>query len=195
MLLCHRESCGFIWAIRIFGRLCRRRSSRRSWGPPPHEHTHARMQSPRVQDLPLEGARLSEAPFKGITTHGSGWPGLFLLRPEDGDEYGIDLLSLHYEQAYHSGRTLRFRFALADVEFFYNRAGSGAWNHEGTGPWILESQVAERWFVRRRRVWVSRVRRPWLGKAVRSRLTDETRRGWSGQWRKLSPPPACGLHR
>jgi len=50
-------------------------------GPTPQAHTHARMQSPRAQELFADWARLAEAPFKGITTDGQVRKGLFSLQP------------------------------------------------------------------------------------------------------------------
>jgi len=52
-------------------------------GSTPREHAHARMQSPRAQELFGTWAKLAAAPFTGITTNGHVEPNLFTLRPEE----------------------------------------------------------------------------------------------------------------
>jgi hypothetical protein len=52
-------------------------------GATPREHTHARLQSPRAQELFGGWAELSKAPFAGITTDGRVIPDLFSLQPSD----------------------------------------------------------------------------------------------------------------
>ena len=52
-------------------------------GPTPREHTHARLQSPRAQELFGGWSELAKAPFTGITTDGRVTPDLFSLQPND----------------------------------------------------------------------------------------------------------------
>jgi hypothetical protein len=58
-------------------------------GPTPHSHTHARMQSPRAQELFADWAKLAAAPFTGITTDGHVRPELFSLRPGNAPTRGM----------------------------------------------------------------------------------------------------------
>jgi hypothetical protein len=50
-------------------------------GATPREHTQARLQSPRAQELFGGWAELAKAPFTGITTDGHVMPDLFSLQP------------------------------------------------------------------------------------------------------------------
>ena len=52
-------------------------------GATPREHTHARLQSPRAQELFGAWAELAKAPFTGITTDGHVMPDLFSLQSSD----------------------------------------------------------------------------------------------------------------
>jgi hypothetical protein len=88
-------------------------------GATPREHAHARMQSPRVQDLFGGWAALAAAPFKGITTDGQVISGLFSLRPEDAPTRAI----------VESTRTLLDRLSPEQRKAACLPVGSELWRH------------------------------------------------------------------